>query len=940
MSSTLKPWREVVAPHTDVLRGTFQQAEFAADLSRVHAGTATPEYQDPVLFFERTYITEGMRLLLDSVVHRLAGTGGDPIIQLQTAFGGGKTHTMLAVYHLAKGTVPASRLAGVPPILDAAGVIDPPKARIVVIDGTKLAPNMPEVHGSISVRTLWGQLAWQLGGEAAYNRIADADISGTSPGKEVLASLIADYAPCVILIDELVAYVRQFDEGTRYTGGSYDAILSFVQALTEALKAVPTAVLLAALPESDREAGSIRGINALKTLEHFFARVQALWKPVAAEEAFEIVRRRLFETASDPAGREAVCRAFADTYHANPADFPPETQETRYYQRLINAYPVHPEVFDRLYEDWSSLPTFQRTRGVLKLMAKVIYRLWQDGNNDLMILPGNLPLYDGDVRNEIVYYLPPGWDPVVERDIDGPKAETTAIERADTRFGAVHACRRAARTIFLGSGPGTSPNTVIRGIDLQSVLLGSIQPGQQIGIFKDATKRCVDRLHYLNSAGDHYWFDTQPTLRREMESRKDRFNEIADLYPVIRADLSKLLHDDLFDGIHVFTQSADIPDDYALRLVVLPPSSPYGRSSMKEAEWAAATILKNRGDQPRQRQNRLIFLAADSDVVSRLLDHVRTWLAWDSILIDYNEKRLVLDNLVIENAKTHTKTARDTVTRTIREAYRFLLEPTQVVRDGRPEVDVTWEVHPIGTGERVVPAAEIKRVLISDEVVIIKWAPALLTPVIQQWYWHGDQLAIEADRLWKDFGTYLYLPRLRNERILTEAIEKDSDTRDYFGIAASREGEKYLGFTFGKPRSGLISSATLLIRKDEAERYEMSIAPPERPADPVSVHEPEPRPGYKPDIQTGLNGQVPKINPTTKNNVRFYGQIDLNPVMAKIDFGQIVDEITELFTARASTSVRIKIEIEAEDEKGFDEALQRSVRENCTTLKFRSHEFE
>ena len=152
-----------------------------------------------------------------------------------------------------------------------------------------------------------------------------------------------------------------------------------------------------------------------------------------------------------------MCRAYTDFYVANSADVPHETLESRYFERLMQAYPIHPEVFDRLYEDWSTLDSFQRTRGVLKLMAKVIYRLWNDGNNDLLIMPGSLPLYDVDIRNEAIYYLPPGWDPVLERDIDGERAETTAIENRDTRLGAVQACRRAARTVFLGSAP-TTPN--------------------------------------------------------------------------------------------------------------------------------------------------------------------------------------------------------------------------------------------------------------------------------------------------------------------------------------------------------------------------------------------------------------------------------------------------------------------------------------------------
>ena len=450
---TLKPWREIAVPHEDVLKGTFQQAEFAADLSRVHEGTATAEYQNPTLFFQRTFITEGMRLLLDSVVKRLSGKGGDPVIQLQTAFGGGKTHTMLAVYHLAKGEALASDLPGVPAILDAAGVTELPRAQVAVLDGIKSSPNQPVVRDGQTIRTLWGDLAWQLGKAEGYALVADADASGTSPGKAVLETLLSRFAPCVILIDELVAYVRQFEEGKTLTGGSFDSNLSFVQALTEALKAVPTAVLLASLPESDKEAGSQRGVKALATLAHYFGRIQALWKPVGTEEAFEIVRRRLFTSINDKLAAETVCRTFADYYTANSEDFPRETQESRYFERLMHAYPIHPEVFDRLYEDWSSLDNFQRTRGVLKLMAKVIHRLWKDNDKDPLIMPGSFPLHDVDTRNELIYYLPQGWDPVVERDVDGERAETTDIETRDTRLGSVQACRRSARAIFLGSAP-------------------------------------------------------------------------------------------------------------------------------------------------------------------------------------------------------------------------------------------------------------------------------------------------------------------------------------------------------------------------------------------------------------------------------------------------------------------------------------------------------
>src|SRR5271166_1222341 len=205
----MKPWREIAVPHADVLEGTFLQSEFAADITAVHTGKATREYQDAAAFFERTFITEGMRLLLTSVARRLNSQGGDPVIQLQTAFGGGKTHTMLAVYHLATRKCALSDLSGIPELIERAGLMDVAQARVAVLDGMAYAPGQPWKHGKQSIRTLWGELAWQLGGSEGLALVKEADATGTSPGKDVLSELLASYAPCAVLIDELVAYVRQ-----------------------------------------------------------------------------------------------------------------------------------------------------------------------------------------------------------------------------------------------------------------------------------------------------------------------------------------------------------------------------------------------------------------------------------------------------------------------------------------------------------------------------------------------------------------------------------------------------------------------------------------------------------------------------------------------------------------------------------------------------------
>jgi uncharacterized protein len=941
--NALKPWREIAVPHEDVLKGTFQQAEFAADLSRVHDGTATDEYQNPALFFQRTFITEGMRLLLDSVVKRLVGRGGDPVIQLQTAFGGGKTHTMLAVYHLAKGLAPASDLQGVPAILDAAGVTELPRARIAVLDGIKSSPNQPVVRqdGAIkqSIRTLWGDLAWQLGGAEGYALVADADASGTSPGKAVLEALLSRYAPCVILIDELVAYVRQFEEGKALTGGSFDSNLSFVQALTEALKAVPTAVLLASLPESDKEAGSQRGVKALASLSHYFGRVQALWKPVGTEEAFEIVRRRLFTTINDKLAAESACRAFADFYTANANDFPRETQESRYFDRLVRAYPIHPEVFDRLYEDWSSLDNFQRTRGVLKLMAKVIHRLWKDNDKDPLIMPGSFPLQDADTRNDLIYYLPQGWDPVVERDVDGER---------DTRLGAVQACRRAARAVFLGSAPSTA-NQMVRGIELERIVLGVAQPGQQVGLYKDALRRLGDRLHYLNSGNNRFWFDTRPNLRREMEDRKRRFQDKEDVFPAIRERMQRSFASGVFGGTHIFTSSGDVPDDWALRLVVLPPDAAFTRSGQSMATTRATEILKSRGEQPRFKQNRLIFLAADFDSVNRMKDQVRSTLAWQSIVSDIKEMKLNLDQFQSRQASASLEDANEALRRMIRETYKWMLAPMQEAKPGKGLSEIQWEHFALNPGA-TNPSQEMERVLKENELLITEWAPIHLAKVLKDWFWKDGVTEVNALNVWQQSCQQLYLPRLKDDTAFQNTMAMGAESRDFFGFAQGKEpdGDKvrYMGFTFGKRTSLFMDVSLLLIEPAAAAAFaEQQRATEEAarplPADsvwsPPSNDAPPPRVEDSPQSAGNTSGKASTPQTIKK---QFYGNIELDPFQAKKQFVDLVDEVVMQFTSRPGVKVKIAIEIQAEVSTGFDDSVQRAVKENCKVLRFKNAEFE
>ncbi len=943
---SIKAWRDIAIPHQDVLRGTFKQSEFAADLSQVHLGKASEEYQNPALFYQRTFITEGMRLLLSSVIQRLCGKGGEPVIQLQTAFGGGKTHTMMAVYHLAKGEVGASELHGIPPIIDAAGVTQLPKARIVVIDGNQLSPGEVKKRGGISVNTLWGELAWQLGGAEAYELVKQSDLNGTSPGKEILIPLISKYAPCVVLVDELVAYVRQFEPGKSLPGGSYDSNLSFMQALMESLKVVPNAIMLASLPESDKEAGSQLGVNALAALKSYFGRVQAIWTPVATEEAFEIVKRRLFKDISDRKAMEDTCRSFTDYYMEKKDSFPDEAQETRYYQRMLQAYPIHPEIFDRLYDDWSSLESFQRTRGVLKLMAKVIHKLWTDDNKDPLIMPGNLPLYDADVRNEVVYYLPQGWDPVIERDIDGSRSETYSIENAETRFGQLQACRKLARTIFLGSAPhavSLHAAKTSRGIEYKRILLGSVMPDQVTGLFSDAINRLVDKLHYLSNADKkQFWFDTRPNLRREMEDRKRRFNDKDDVIPVIKDQLQRVISNGAFDSVHVFTRSEDIPDDYSLRLVLLPPDVYYLRSGGSFAiegisgYEGAKRILTHRGEQPRLRQNRLIFLAADGESQGKLKDQILTLLAWDSILKDIQMLKLNLDQYQTRQAKAGKEDAEKAVKHLIRDTYRWLLIPDQDKVPGD-----RFEALSINAAAQNL-TAEVEKVLTENEHLITQWAPVHLSNLLRRWFWKDGTRHVKAQDVWHSMCCYLYMPRLSSNSVFQMAISAGAPSQEFFGFAYGYDNDQYVGFTFGNPTAPIYDSSLLLIDPVAAAEHIPRSTGSDTPAGVGTGSAPGTGPGAQSTFGgqsgPGNGGSIPAPQATTR--LHYYGRKELDATRAKTDFATIIDEIVMHLIKKPMVSASIQIEIKANNLEGFDEATQRTIKENSNTLRFDLSEFE
>ena len=355
----LKPWRDVVRPHDDVARGEYNAAEFAADLHLVATREGSAEYIQPVEFFRRTYLTESLRELLHRAALRMSGDmNASPIINLQTNFGGGKTHSMLAVYHLCSGTALTAYPQEVQDALAGIDLSRTGEIRRVTLVGTHLAPGTPSLKpDGTQVRTLWGELAWQLGGRAAYDLVAEADATATNPG-EALTTLLKAYAPCLILIDQWVAYARQLYGREDLPAGTFDTQFTFAQTLTEVVKGVPGALLIISIPASsdsdaggsELEVGGPNGRAALERLQSVVRRVADPWRAASAIESFEIVRRRLFVEPDAAAKRDiaAVARQFVQFYAEHRGQFPRQCGEIAFEARIRAAYPIHPELFDRL----------------------------------------------------------------------------------------------------------------------------------------------------------------------------------------------------------------------------------------------------------------------------------------------------------------------------------------------------------------------------------------------------------------------------------------------------------------------------------------------------------------------------------------------------------------------------------------------------------------
>jgi predicted AAA+ superfamily ATPase len=853
---------------------------------------------------------------------------------------------MLALFHLFSGAK-AGELPGIEPVLQGAGVPLPPKTRRAVLVGTAISPGVEhkKPDGTV-VRTLWGELAWQLMGKEGYALVAESDGRGVNPGN-ALITLFKKSAPCLVLIDEWVAFVRQLYGVSGLPAGSFDANLTFAQALTESARAVPNTLVVASLPSSDIEIGGEAGREALSRLKNTFGRMESAWRPASAEEGFEIVRRRLFQPITDThlyASRDAVVRKFSEMYRQQSQEFPSTCREADYERRLKAAYPIHPELFDRLYNDWSSLDKFQRTRGVLRLMAAVIHALWMRQDASLMILPASVPIDDQSVHSELTRYMEDPWVPVIEKDVDGPSSLPLRLDQENPNLGRYSACRRVARTLYLGSAP--TLHTANKGLEDRSIRLGCVQPGESVATFGDALRRLTDGATHLYVDGKRYWFSTQPSVTRLAQDRAGQIDADTVLEE-IRQRLKKEQNTrGDFERVHACPPSSgDVPDTREARLVILDPETIHvAKDQASVARKKAEEVLEKRGTGPRLYRNALVFLAPDRNRMAELDQAVRQYLAWRSI--EDEQETLNLDAFQRNQARTKRESSDETIRQRIPETYQWLLVPVQP----DPKAAVEWEETRLQGPEAL--AVRASKRLRTDELLIVKFAGIPMKMVLDKIpLWRGDHVGLK--QLAEDFAQYLYLPRLKDTDVLLGAVREGlallawQDEMFAFAEGYDSPRGKYQGLRAGQKVSVTADGSDLLVKPDVARQHLDAARKPETRGDDNGASDGGGPGGGGESTVTGGTGSGERgsgsggaVTVVKTRPKRFHGAIRLDALRISRDASQIAQEVVQHLSGFVGARVELAMEIQAVIPDGVPDHVLRTVDENCRTLRFSTHGFE
>jgi hypothetical protein len=870
----MKPWWQVAVPHKDIREGKI--SDFAADLRSILKGEASVEYIDPEIFFRRTHLTKGLENIISDVLLALSNKDEKGrVIQIQTPFGGGKTHTLVYLYHFFKSGEKIKHIPEIKKILDKIGLKDIPKVKIAVFVGT--------VPNTLKGKTPWGEIAEQLG---AYDLVKEHDEKRISPGRETIEKIINDNKPVLILIDELAEYIVKAKEFE-------DQVFAFSQELTEAISKSSTQCVLVCTLPSSAPYGE-RGEKVLNQLQKIFGRMQVIYTPVEGEEVYEIIRKRLFEDIGDPDEREIVASEYFEFYQKLGKEIPPEFREIRYKEKIKKAYPFHPETIDVLFERWGTIPTFQRTRGVLRLLAEILHDNFVRQDPSPLIQPANINLSNPRIRRMFIQHIGEVFESVLASDIVGDNARAAKIDRQmGSEYAKFKVATGLATAIFFYSFPATER----RGVSIQRLRVAFLREGIPPAIVGDALKKLedVDGPLYLHFDKGLYYFSGQVGLNRIILDKEEAIKE-EEIKEEIKKTIEKFAGKDF--EVYIWpTSSADIPDNKKLKLIILPLDLTAGDSTTNKF---IHDIFTNYSTGYRIYKNTLMFLVPDSNECEGLKDCVRRYLALKTIISD-KEILKTLTEADKDRANQWFKDKDSEVWFKTISTYRYLIKCS---KDGFKEFDLGIPI----VGEKPSFTTRVKHYLKDQEVLLDKLSPKVL---LEKTFSEKEERKNLVE-IWESFFKYCDLPILENENVLKDSIKKGVE-EGIFGIIMNDK----VWFLESIPPVE-ISESIFVIRKELAER--MKPATKEKF---VSKLREEPK------VQYGEKESESHI----KSGEKYIHRLTIT---AEIPWDRLSDLIRGVFMPlnQEGANILLTMKIEASSEKGIrKETLDLKVKETLRQIK-------
>lgn len=634
--STLKPWYQVIVPREDLRDNRpLDASEFAVHLDHIREHRAHPDYVNPERFFARTYLTQSLLDLSSQVVRRLSGIKVETsaVFNMATQFGGGKTHSLTALYHLAKGGPAAQNWKGVESILSRAQVKEIPQAAVAVFVGTEFdVVDGRGGEGKPRRKTPWGEIAWQLGGENALAAVARHDEQGIAPAGEALRRLLPA-GPTVILMDELLNYVSR----ARRTGLA-SQFYDFLHNLSEEARARDNLVLCVSIPASELEMNpeDQRDYDSYKKL---LDRVGKAISMSSETEVTEIIRRRLFDWYGMPEDGKKTAAAYgawARDHQTELANLGGDSPE----ELFLACYPFHPSLISVFQRKWQSLPRFQRTRGILRLLALWVARAYQEehrrDSREPLITLGSAPLADQTFRDALFEQLgsdqlsiPVATDIVGKKDAHAVRMDREAIETI--KKARLH--QRVATAIFFESNGGQSQTRMEASVPEIRAAVGNtdLNLADVETVLEGLTAHCF----YLNWDRNRYRFGLRPNLNQILVTRRGAVKEkdIQDRIQQTTLDLFKLGGKGV-DRRCFPARSNDVPDRPQLALVVLGLEHPAQEETTKTF---IESLLRECGASGRTYKSGLLFVAPDQG--SSIREAARNVLAWEDIEADEDTVR-------------------------------------------------------------------------------------------------------------------------------------------------------------------------------------------------------------------------------------------------------------------------------------------------------------